>query len=42
MDSGLNQAVKNNDNAFPPEWRLSRSDVDAHLQGDAHIFRRRP
>ncbi len=25
MDAGLNRAVKDNDNAFPPEWRLSRS-----------------
>jgi hypothetical protein len=25
MDAGLNVAVKNNDDAFPPEWRLSRS-----------------
>ena len=25
MDAGLNVEVKNNDNAYPPEWRLSRS-----------------
>ncbi len=25
MDAGLNLAVKDNDSAFPPEWRLSRS-----------------
>jgi hypothetical protein len=25
MDAGLNNAVKDNDNRFPPEWRLSRS-----------------
>jgi enoyl-CoA hydratase/carnithine racemase len=25
MEAGLNLAVKDNDNAFPPEWRLSRS-----------------
>jgi enoyl-CoA hydratase/carnithine racemase len=25
MDAGLNLAVKENDNAYPPEWRLSRS-----------------
>jgi enoyl-CoA hydratase/carnithine racemase len=25
MDAGLNTTVKNNDNNFPPEWRLSRS-----------------
>jgi enoyl-CoA hydratase len=25
MDAGLNLAVKDNDTAFPPEWRLSRS-----------------
>ena len=25
MDAGLNTAVKDNDNRFPPEWRLSRS-----------------
>ena len=25
MDAGLNVAVKNNDDLFPPEWRLSRS-----------------
>jgi enoyl-CoA hydratase/carnithine racemase len=25
MDAGLNRAVKDNDSAFPPEWRLSRS-----------------
>jgi enoyl-CoA hydratase len=25
MDAGLNLAVKDNDAAFPPEWRLSQS-----------------
>jgi enoyl-CoA hydratase/carnithine racemase len=25
MDAGLNNTVKDNDNNFPPEWRLSRS-----------------
>jgi len=25
MDAGLNDAVKDNDSRFPPEWRLSRS-----------------
>jgi enoyl-CoA hydratase len=25
MDAGLNLAVKDNDNAYPPEWRLSQS-----------------
>jgi hypothetical protein len=25
MDAGLNNAVKDNDGQFPPEWRLSRS-----------------
>ena len=25
MDAGLNLAVKDNDSAYPPEWRLSRS-----------------
>jgi len=25
MDAGLNEAVKDNDSRFPPEWRLSRS-----------------
>ena len=25
MDAGLNNAVKDNDSQFPPEWRLSRS-----------------
>ena len=25
MDAGLNNAVKDNDSRFPPEWRLSRS-----------------
>jgi enoyl-CoA hydratase len=25
MDAGLNNTVKDNDNRFPPEWRLSRS-----------------
>ena len=25
MDAGLNTAVKDNDSAYPPEWRLSRS-----------------
>ena len=25
MDEGLNEAVKDNDSRFPPEWRLSRS-----------------
>jgi hypothetical protein len=25
MDAGLNNAVKDNDSNFPPEWRLSRS-----------------
>jgi enoyl-CoA hydratase/carnithine racemase len=25
MDAGLNVAVKDNDSAYPPEWRLSRS-----------------
>jgi enoyl-CoA hydratase/carnithine racemase len=25
MDGGVNNLVKNNDNRFPPEWRLSRS-----------------
>ena len=25
MDAGLNNTVKDNDNHFPPEWRLSRS-----------------
>ena len=25
MDAGLNVAVKDNDDQFPPEWRLSRS-----------------
>ena len=25
MDAGLNLAVKDNDSAFPPDWRLSRS-----------------
>jgi enoyl-CoA hydratase/carnithine racemase len=25
MDGGVNNMVKNNDNRFPPEWRLSRS-----------------
>lgn len=25
MDDGLNQAVKDNDSRFPPDWRLSRS-----------------
>ena len=25
MDAGINNTVKDNDNRFPPEWRLSRS-----------------
>ena len=25
LDEGLSGAVKDNDNQFPPEWRLSRS-----------------
>jgi hypothetical protein len=25
IDGGVNKLVKNNDNRFPPEWRLSRS-----------------
>ena len=25
MDAGLNNAVKDNDSRFPPEWRLSQS-----------------
>jgi hypothetical protein len=25
IDGGVNNLVKNNDNRFPPEWRLSRS-----------------
>jgi enoyl-CoA hydratase len=25
MDAGLNVTVKDNDNRFPPDWRLSRS-----------------
>ncbi|HVT22916.1 MAG TPA: enoyl-CoA hydratase/isomerase family protein, partial [Mycobacteriales bacterium] len=29
MDQGVNNLVKNNDNRFPPEWRLSRSGRDA-------------
>ena len=24
MDAGLNNAVKDNDSRFPPEWRLSK------------------
>jgi enoyl-CoA hydratase/carnithine racemase len=29
MDQGVNNLVKNNDNRFPPEWRLSRSGREA-------------
>ncbi|MGN6474369.1 MAG: enoyl-CoA hydratase/isomerase family protein, partial [Mycobacteriales bacterium] len=29
MDGGVNNLVKNNDNRFPPEWRLSRSGREA-------------
>jgi hypothetical protein len=25
LDGGVNRLVKDNDNRFPPEWRLSRS-----------------
>jgi hypothetical protein len=29
MDGGVNNLVKNNDNRFPPEWRLSRTGREA-------------
>ena len=27
MDRGLNDAVKDNDAKFPPEWRLSKAEM---------------